>query len=205
MVRRTLLVSSALVLAVTAAVGVIAPQAAGAAVADPAAAVNTLIGSSNSGETFPGAVTPYGMVAWSPENTRGDQTRTARPGGYSHADTRIRGFSLTHLSGTGCAGASGDIPFFPLPANVTSSPSADNTDSIYASNFSHANESAKAGYYRVGLDSGVNAELTATTRTGTGRFTYPAGKPATAPPTRSWAAARRRPPSTRPPAPSAAR
>ncbi len=69
--------------------------AAGQAVADPARYVDTLIGSSNSGETFAGAVTPFGMVQWSPENTRGDQTRTPEPGGYSYDATRIRGFRWT--------------------------------------------------------------------------------------------------------------
>jgi predicted alpha-1,2-mannosidase len=183
MVRRTLLLSCALALAVTTATvpwqAAQAADVAPAAVADPAAAVNTLIGSRNNGETFPGADTPYGMVQWSPENTAGNQTRTVEPGGYGYDAPRIRGFGLTHLSGTGCAGASGDVPFMPYPGTVAGSPSADNTDATYASNFSHANETGTAGYYRVGLDSGVNVELTASAHTGTGRFTYPAGKPAT--------------------------
>ncbi|MBB5868464.1 putative alpha-1,2-mannosidase [Allocatelliglobosispora scoriae] len=159
--------------------GLVAADPAAAAVPDPASTVNTLIGSSNSGETFPGAVAPFGMVAWSPENTRGDQARTPEPGGYAYDAARIRGFSLTHLSGTGCAGASGDVPFLPIPGTVTSSPTSDTTDATYASNFSHANETATAGYYRVGLASGVNVELTASTRTGSGRFTYPTGQAAT--------------------------
>ncbi len=178
--RRTLLVSCTRAVALAAAVAAIAPAvaAAQAAVADPAATVNTLIGT-NRGETFPGADTPFGMVQWSPENTAGNQTRTVRPGGYGFNTTRIRGFALTHLSGTGCAGASGDVPFMPFPGAVTTSPTADNTDAIYASNFSHVNETGTAGYYRVGLDSGINVELSATARTGSGRFTYPAGPPAT--------------------------
>lgn len=152
----------------------LAPSPA-AAIPNPAGSVNPLIGSSNSGETFPGATTPLGMVQWSPENTAGNQTRTPEPGGYSYDVTRIRGFSLTHLSGTGCAGASGDIPFMPYVGTVSSSPSADTTDATYASNFSHSNETAQAGYYRVLLGSGVNTELTVSPRTGSGRFTYPAG------------------------------
>ncbi|MEV4138628.1 GH92 family glycosyl hydrolase [Dactylosporangium sp. NPDC049742] len=147
------------------------------AVTNPASYVNTLVGT-NGGETFPGADTPYGMVQWSPENTAGNQTRTVRPGGYGYNATRVRGFSLTHMSGTGCAGGSGDIPFMPYVGAVNSSPSADTTDAKYASNFSHADETATAGYYRVGLSSGVNSELTATTRTGSGRFTYPTGSTA---------------------------
>jgi predicted alpha-1,2-mannosidase len=175
MKRRKLLSSCILAVAFSA---MTAAPAAAQAVADPAATVNTLIGTSG-GETFPGADTPWGMVQWSPENTAGNQTRTVHPGGYGFNNTRIRGFALTHLSGTGCAGASGDVPFMPIAGTVTTSPSADTTDAIYASNFSHANETATAGFYRVGLASGVNVELTATTRTGAGRFTYPAGLPAT--------------------------
>ena len=147
------------------------------AVTNPAGYVNTLVGT-NGGETFPGADTPYGMVQWSPENTAGNQTRTVRPGGYGYTATRIRGFSLTHMSGTGCAGGSGDIPFMPYVGTVGTSPSADTTDATYASGFSHADETATAGYYRVRLGSGVNTEFTATTRTGSGRFTYPTGSTA---------------------------
>ncbi|MFI5907503.1 GH92 family glycosyl hydrolase [Dactylosporangium sp. NPDC051541] len=175
--KRALAAAAALAVAV-AAVQVSAVAPANAAVADPAATVNTLIGSANSGETFPGADAPYGMVQWSPENTRGDQTRTPQPGGYDYNVTRIRGFSLTHMSGTGCAGGSGDVPFLPYPGAVSSSPSADSTDATFASNFQHANESGTAGYYRVGLDSGVNVELSATARTGAARLTYPTGKAA---------------------------
>src|SRR6266480_564350 len=72
----------------------------------------------------------------------------------------------------------GMAPFSPYPGDVTTSPSADATDSVYASTFAHANEVAQAGSYSVGLDSGAKAELTATTRTTAGRFTFPAGKPA---------------------------
>jgi len=85
-----------------------------AAPPSPAAEVNPLIGSRNGGNTFPGATLPFGMLQWSPENTKGQHDRTAAPGGYQYDATRIRGFSLTHLSGTGCAGASGDIPFMPV-------------------------------------------------------------------------------------------
>src|SRR5262245_29442794 len=146
---------------------------------DPTISVNPLIGTAHGGNVFPGAVLPFGMASFSPENSRGNQTRTAAPGGYRYDATKIRGFSLTHLSGTGCAGASGDIPFFPYAGDVTTSPSADTTDAVYASTFTHANEVAQAGFYAVTLDSGAKAELTATTRTTAGRFTFPAGRPAT--------------------------
>ena len=48
-----------------AVVAVAAPAAA--AVADPASVVNTLLGTTNGGNTFPGADVPFGMVQWSPD------------------------------------------------------------------------------------------------------------------------------------------
>ena len=146
--------------------------------ADPAAFVDPRIGSSNGGNTFPGAVVPFGMVAWSPETTRGDATRTAAAGGYAWDARRIRGFSLTHLSGTGCRGASGDVPFMPHVGEFEGSPSADVKDSKYATSFAHVNERAAPGWYEVRLESGVKVELSATARTGAGRFTFPPGQPA---------------------------
>jgi predicted alpha-1,2-mannosidase len=118
------------------------------------------------------------MVQWSPETTRGDATRRPAPGGYQYDATTIRGFSLTHLSGTGCRGASGDIPIFPYAGEVRTSPSADIQDRTYSARFSHANETAEAGYYQVRFSNGVNTQLTATPRTGSGRFTFPSGRPA---------------------------
>lgn len=47
------------------------------------------------GDTFPGADLPFGMVQWSPD------TVSYVPGGYWYNDNRLRGFSLTHLSGAG--------------------------------------------------------------------------------------------------------
>src|SRR5262245_61998980 len=143
---------------------------------DPTEQVDPLIGTSNGGDVFPGAVMPFGMFSFSPETSRGNAYRTAAPGGYLYSATKIRGFSLTHMSGTGCAGGSGDIPIFPLAGEVTTSPQSDAKDETYASAFSHANEVAKPGYYKVGLDSGVTAELAATTRTGSAAFTFPADK-----------------------------
>ncbi|MFK4149497.1 GH92 family glycosyl hydrolase [Streptomyces sp. NPDC004065] len=149
-----------------------------ALVQDPTGYVDPLIGTRNGGNVFPGAVTPFGMLSFSPENTRGDATRTAAPGGYQYDATRIRGFSLTHMSGTGCAGGSGDIPLFPYAGEVTTSPAADTKDAVYASGFQHGDERAEPGRYKVTLASGVTADLTATARTGSARFTYPSDKPA---------------------------
>ena len=122
------------------------------------------------GDTFPGANVPFGMVQWSPD------TMSYAPGGYWYYDNRIKGFSLTHLNGAGC-GVYSDIPFMPYVGTVTQSPATN--PMLYISTLSHTNESAAAGYYQAKLDNGVNTELTATQRSGAGRFTYPQGKTAT--------------------------
>ena len=131
--------------------------------ANPAALVNPLIGTTNGGNDYPGATLPLGMLAWSPEEPRNrprppvegvpgsmrdDRGRPAAPGGYEYTADRISGFSLTHLMGTGCAGASGDIPFMPYVGEVTSSPAIDEGAEIYGSAFSHDNETARPAITR---------------------------------------------------------
>jgi predicted alpha-1,2-mannosidase len=154
------------------------PTAAGASL-DPAAYVDPLIGSARDGNTWPGAVRPFGMISWSPTSTRGDQTSTGAANGYQYDVTRVRGFSLTHVNGAGCnPGAAGDVPIMPYVGTVDSSPTADTTDAKYASNFSHADEVAKPGRYTVTLASGVKTDLAVTTRAGVGEFTFPADQAA---------------------------
>jgi predicted alpha-1,2-mannosidase len=135
-----------------------AHAAASVAVSDPASLVNPLLGTSNEGNTFPGADTPFGMVQWSPD------TPSRPPGGdYAYSDNDVTGFSLNHLSGPGC-GAMGDIPILPTTGNV---------DGNATVGFSHSSESASAGSYQVNLSNGVNTELTTTARSGMARFTFP--------------------------------
>jgi predicted alpha-1,2-mannosidase len=88
--------------------------------------------------------------------------------GYDHSQNHIRGFSLIHLSGVGC-GLGGDLPVLPATGDVTETDYAK-----YQAEFSHDTEKASPGYYRVGLKSGIQAELTATARTGVQRYTFPA-------------------------------
>jgi predicted alpha-1,2-mannosidase len=165
--------------AVTAAPLPATATTAGAATARPSSLVDPLIGSSNGGNTYPGATLPFGMIAWSPTSTTGDQTNTAAANGYQYGTTRIRGLSLTHVNGAGChPGAAGDVPIMPFVGDVTSSPTADTRDAVYAAGFSHANEKATPGRYTLGLDSGAGADLAVSERAGVADFTFPAGRPA---------------------------
>ncbi|MEU6140788.1 GH92 family glycosyl hydrolase [Streptomyces sp. NPDC047081] len=122
--------------------------------------VNPFIGTENEGNTYPGAAVPFGMVQFSPD--------TGHNTGYDYSQNHIRGFSLVHLSGVGC-GLGGDLPVLPTTGDVTQ------TDYVqYAAEFGHDDETASPGYYRVGLKTGIEAELTATERTGVQRYTFPA-------------------------------
>ena len=71
--------------------------------------VDPLIETVNKGDTFPGAVVPFGMVQFSSEGA--PDSKKSKPiaasGGYEHHLDLIRGFSLTNVSGWGCAGESG--------------------------------------------------------------------------------------------------
>ncbi|MFG2427529.1 GH92 family glycosyl hydrolase [Streptomyces sp. NPDC048590] len=178
---RRLTVRAAAIVVTGALAGAVTPPTAqaDAPVAHPTAYVDPMIGTSNGGNTYPGAVRPYGMMAWSPTSTTGDQTSTGAANGYEYGVTRMRGLSLTHVNGAGCnPGAAGDVPIMPFVGDVTSSPSADSKDLVYASGFSHDNERAVPGRYTVGLDSGASADLAVSERAGVADFAFPAGKPA---------------------------
>ena len=127
--------------------------------------VNPIIGTDGGGNTFPGAVAPFGMAQFSPD--------TNTPSiGYAYGDRHIQGFSLTHMSGVGCNDF-GDV-FLTATTGPVKTEVAD-----YQSPYSHRYEAASPGYYQVQLSRfSVNAELTATTHTGVARFTFPAGQPA---------------------------
>lgn len=127
---------------------------------------NPMIGTDFTGNTYPGAQVPFGMVQLSPDNGLPGWDRIS---GYYYPDSTIAGFSHTHLSGTG-AGDLYDISFIPVtnPYKTGAEPLG-----IYSS-FSHNDESASAGYYRVLLkDYNINVELTATERCGIQRYTFP--------------------------------
>lgn len=131
--------------------------------------VNPMVGTDFHGHTFPGATAPFGMVQLSPD-TRLDTWDGCS--GYHYSDTLIYGFSHTHLSGTGCSDY-GDVLF--MPVIKYSVDSLDNT--IYRSPFSHSTEKASPGYYEVTLEKGgIKVQLTAGTRIGMHRYTYPSGK-----------------------------
>ena len=131
--------------------------------------VNVFTGTNGPGNTYPGAVAPFGMVQLSPDNGLPGWDRIS---GYYWPDSTIAGFSHTHLSGTG-AGDMYDLLVMPLNSRFTKSLTP-NGDYRPYSKFSHNKEEAHPGYYAVDLlSSGIKAELTVTSRVGFHRYTFP--------------------------------
>lgn len=139
--------------------------------ADPAALVHPLDGTATGpvspgtvGE-FPGADLPFGMLQWSPDTS----PNTAQAGGgYASGDNAISGFSLTHLSGSGCPSYE-DIPILPTVGAVPSSPAST------VAPFSHENEQASPGRYqvRLGGTAPISVSLAVTARSGISSFVFP--------------------------------
>jgi predicted alpha-1,2-mannosidase len=180
--RRALLVVTLAVLIVP---GVLSPltlsgfpaaasQPPGSSDVDPAALVHPLDGTATGpvspgtvGE-FPGADVPFGMVQWSPDTS---PNAAQAGGGYAYDDSSLDGFSLTHLSGTGCPSYQ-DVPILPVEGAVTS-------PATTVARFSHQEEHAAPGRYQVVLggqgQAPIPVSLAVTTRSGISSFTFPAG------------------------------
>src|SRR5688572_16439078 len=147
--------------------------AAGAAPVDD---VDPFIGTDGEGHTYPGATLPFGMVQLSPDtDVREWKKSFPWAAGYRYSDPTILGFSHTHFSGTGHSDL-GDVLLMPTTGKVQLEPGTpENPDAGYRSRFSHDQEEATPGYYSVVLrDPGIKVEVTATTRVGLHRYTFPA-------------------------------
>ncbi|GAB3020680.1 GH92 family glycosyl hydrolase [Bowmanella dokdonensis] len=134
---------------------------------DPLQYVDPFIGTGGHGHTFPGALVPFGMVQLSPDNPSQGWDWTS---GYHYSDDTLIGFSHTHLSGTG-VGDMLDVLFMPFRGDYLAR-ERDEKGRIFT-RYGHDRESASPGYYQLYLpQEQVNAELTATTRTGLHRYRY---------------------------------
>ncbi|MFE4698361.1 glycoside hydrolase domain-containing protein [Streptomyces sp. NPDC056738] len=176
---------------------VLAASVGGTAVAVPLAVTSTASGGTSGGTDYtrlvdpfvstagddgndlPGAQAPHGLAKVNPMTTPG-----RNHSGYDYDEDHIAGFTATDLDGVGGSGGGGDLLVVPTSVRYDKRPSP----GTYAHTYSHDDESATPGSYRVGLgavsgtassvtqDSGtVKAEVTATTRTALERFDFPAG------------------------------
>lgn len=122
------------------------------------------MGSGGEGRVIPMAAAPFGMVELGPDTYFSGS-------GYHYTHTATFGFSHTHKSGGGGTDFQ-DILFLPLTGNKWSN--IDQLPAEITATFSHTDEIAQPGYYRLLLkDFHINAELTATPRCGMHRYSYP--------------------------------
>jgi predicted alpha-1,2-mannosidase len=146
--------------------------------------VDPMIGTAKMGHTFPGATVPFGAVQLSPDTDTipYDVDGKYNPlvytycAGYQYNDPTIVGFSHTHFSGTGHSDL-GDLLVMPTSGPLQLRPGrATHPEEGFRSAYSHANEVAKANYYKVLLDDDqILAELTTTLRSGMHRYTFQKG------------------------------
>ncbi|HEV2136192.1 MAG TPA: GH92 family glycosyl hydrolase [Terracidiphilus sp.] len=140
--------------------------ACSAARAQHARFVDPFLGAAGGGNVFPGPVMPFGEIKPGPDMDLG-------PGHDANAgwwDTgNIRGFSQTHVSGTGGGARYGNI----LVMATTGKPAPADSESP------RADEHASAGYYSVTLARyGIGVEITTARRAAIYRFRFPQGQPA---------------------------
>ena len=131
---------------------------------DPAKLVYPLLDAANSRWFyFSSATRPFGMVNLSPDMGVGG----AWSSGYRYNEDTIRFFSHIHawqLSG---------VPVLPTSGEFNGYLGSD----VYGSKYSHASERVEAGYHSVLLDDyGIQVDLTASTRVGFHRYSFPSDK-----------------------------
>lgn len=128
--------------------------------------VNPFIGTGGHGHTYPGATLPFAMVQLSPDTRLEGWDGCS---GYHYSDSVIYGFSHTHLSGTGVPDYC-DILFMPFYGFT------EKEQYFCKSGFSHSDETASPGFYKVKLENGIEVELTSSLRAGFHKYIFPEGK-----------------------------
>ena len=133
--------------------------------------VNPFVGTEGEGNTYPGAVAPFGLVQLSPDT---DKKSWRAPSGYEYTDSTLYGFSMTHFNGTGVPDL-GDFLFVPSTGiPETQAGTKEHPEEGYMTLFTHQDEKASPGYYSLIIpEHAVKVELTATQRAGMMRFTFP--------------------------------
>ncbi|HEX4758187.1 MAG TPA: GH92 family glycosyl hydrolase [Terracidiphilus sp.] len=125
--------------------------------------VDPMLGVSGGGNVFPGAVVPFGMIKPGPDMVA-PEGQDANAGWNDAGD--IRGFSQTHVSGTGGGAKYGNILVQATAGDIAPLDSAS----------ARTDEKASAGLYSVTLARyGVGVEISAARRSAIYRFRYPQG------------------------------
>ena len=121
--------------------------------------VDVFVGTQNdNGQLHPGAAVPFGLVQLGPDTHSHNHT------GYNFANDSVKGFSHTRVGGVGCGGAGDSVRIKPALGKVRE----DKLDK--------ATESGRPGYYGITFKNDIRADLTASTRVGFHKYTFPASQ-----------------------------
>ena len=134
--------------------------------------VDPRIGTGGHGHVFVGANVPFGLVQLGPTSIPQAWDWTS---GYHESDSTVIGFSHTHLSGTGI-GDLFDVTVMPVVGEVTCTRGTEEDPASGLWSYAdRTKEVVRPGYYSVPLVRyGITAEMTATSRVGFHRYTFPA-------------------------------
>lgn len=128
--------------------------------------VDPFIGTSGKGNTHPGAVVPWGMVAISPHTF--DFQKKIFPTCFSADSSSIYSFGIMNLSGVGCPG-SGSVPIKVMHGTFSTNPE------VSKSPFSET--IASPGYFSTLLEKhNIRTGISATERSGILSFSLPSGE-----------------------------
>ena len=170
--RRTALATAIAVVAtvLTVSPGVPTSTAQAAPSTDYTQFVNPFIGTQGDhGQDGPGAFAPYGLATVTPTTTPGNHV------GYEYTARSLLGFTNVALDGVGGGGGAGDVLVVPTYHSYTSRPATSSYAKTIRTTGGAKDETATAGYYRVGLEESgkdIDAQVTAATRTGVHDYTF---------------------------------
>lgn len=123
------------------------------------------------GQQHPAAMVPFGMVKLGPDTWPGAVENTSNSG-YNFNEHRLLGFSHLRVGGMGAGGIGGNLLVVPRTGRVRLEPGR------YTVTMDKETEAASPGYYSVMLDNGIHGEMTAGTRIGVHRYTFPPNREA---------------------------
>ncbi|PNS08727.1 GH92 family glycosyl hydrolase [Solilutibacter silvestris] len=140
-----------------------------------AASVNTLIGTQDEGNTFPGAAAPFGMIQASPIGSH--------YAGWRYGDDKILGIGHSFISGAGCWEQGGQVSVLPVTGTIAPGGAFDTKDAKsfdqkhYGARYTIDAGGHQAGYFKARLTDygGIDIETTALPRASSERYTWAPG------------------------------
>ncbi|KAH7096633.1 alpha-1,2-mannosidase, putative subfamily [Auriculariales sp. MPI-PUGE-AT-0066] len=128
--------------------------------------VSPFIGTTKGGHVFPGATLPWGST-----KVGADCKSQQNQAGYVSDDSPILGFSPLHDDGTGGNPSLGQFKVLPMwcPESIAN---CSTTESDRAVNRTIGSQGAHPGYFTLGLQSNIVAEMTVTDHAALYRFTW---------------------------------